>query len=55
MLSQNNLEAIFKEFDKDGDGKVTRDEIKTSLSMMKNLSTNLELVAEKIMSEVDEN
>ena len=37
MLTEKNLKAVFDNFDEDGDGKVTRDEILKTLDKMKKI------------------
>lgn len=49
LLSKENLKRAFKMFDKDGSGTISRDEIREALGDIE------EEIAEKIISEVDEN
>lgn len=51
-LSKSEFEASFKMFDTDGDGRVTKDELRTTMRKMGQNPTEAEL--DNMMSEVDE-
>lgn len=52
LLSKSEFEASFKMFDTDGDGRVTKDELRTTMRKMGQNPTEAEL--DNMMSEVDE-
>lgn len=54
LLTQENLDAAFKTFDADGNGKITKDELKAVFASGK-AGKATEEVWEKIMADVDKN